>query len=85
MAAAYRKTLYCHDLQPEEDYGNLDQDSRDLNLRHDRYAPLHCEARYPTGIIRCSEQKRPLPTSRFDDSMSAKFSPVDWKMGQVFD
>jgi hypothetical protein len=43
MAAAYCKALYCHyDLEPEEDHGDLYQDNRDLNLRHDTYAPLHC-------------------------------------------
>jgi hypothetical protein len=43
MAAAYCKDLYRHyDLQPEEDYGNFYQDSRDLNLGHYKYAPLHC-------------------------------------------
>jgi hypothetical protein len=67
MAAAYCKALYRHyDLQPEEGYGSLDQDSRDLNLGHDRYAPLHCEARYPTCSVRYSEQKRPLITAEFE-------------------
>jgi hypothetical protein len=42
MAAAYCKALYRHyDLQAEEDYGNLDQESWDLNVEHDRYVPLH--------------------------------------------
>jgi hypothetical protein len=42
MVAAYCKALYCHyDLEPEEDYGDLYQDSRDLNLGHHRCAPLH--------------------------------------------
>jgi hypothetical protein len=36
MAAAFCKALYRHyDLQPEEDYRNLYQDSRDLNLDHE--------------------------------------------------
>jgi hypothetical protein len=67
MAAVYCKALYRHcGLQPEEDYGHLDQNSRDMNLGHDRYAPLHCWARYPTDSVRYSEQKHTLPTVGFE-------------------
>jgi hypothetical protein len=52
MAAAYSEAQDRHyDLQPEEDYGNLDQDSRDTKMEHDLYEPLHRQARYPTGSV----------------------------------
>jgi hypothetical protein len=78
IAAAYCKMQYRHyGLQPEEDYGNLDQDSQDTNPFTVRFGMLQAVSSRVNRNVLCHRRDSISSTS---DSVSAKFSPVDWKL-----